>query len=231
MDESMIWLIVAAVVFVGSHVLLAGTPLRGKLAIALTESGYLGLFSVIAAVAIVWLVWAYAQASYEELWVSGPWLKTLTWIVMIPAVLFFVLGFATPNPTAVQAERLFADADVVRGVLRITRHPVMWGLGLWGIAHIMANGDLASVIFFGSLVLLALGGAANQQSRKRLLLGQSWDRFAAATSYWPFGAIVAGRNKLVWSEIGLWRLLLAIVAYIALVAFHPLVIGISPMPQ
>jgi len=227
----MIWLIVAAVVFVGSHLLLAGTPLRGKLAIALTESGYLGLFSVTAAVAIVWLAWAYAVAPYQELWASGPWLKTLTWIVMIPAVFFFVLGFATPNPTAVQAERLFAEADVVQGVLRITRHPVMWGLGLWGIAHIIANGDLASVIFFGSLVLLALGGAANQQSRKRLLLGASWDRFAAATSYWPFGAIVAGRNKLVWSEIGLWRLLLAIVAYIALVAFHQLVIGVSPMPQ
>jgi len=227
----MTWLIVAAVVFVGSHFLLAGTPLRGVLANILTEAGYLGLFSVIAAVAIVWLAWAYAEAPYQELWASGPWLKTLTWIIMIPAVFFFVLGFATPNPTAVQAERLFAEPDVVQGVLRITRHPVMWGLGLWGIAHIIANGDLASLIFFGSLTLLALGGAANLQARKRVLLGASWDRFAAVTSYWPFGAIIAGRNKVVWSEIGLWRIVLAIVAYIALVAFHPLVIGVSPMPH
>jgi uncharacterized membrane protein len=160
MSGSIVWLIVAALAFVGSHFVLSGTPLRGVLAKALTEAGYLGLFSVIAAVTIVWLAWTYAEAPYEELWASGPWLKMLTWVIMVPAVLFFVLGFATPNPTAVQAERLFAEPDVVQGILRVTRHPVMWGLGLWGIAHIVANGDLASVIFFGALASSRSGGAA-----------------------------------------------------------------------
>jgi uncharacterized membrane protein len=231
MSGSFLWLIVAALAFVGSHFILSGTPLRGVLAKALTEAGYLGLFSVIAAITIVWLAWAYAEAPYEELWYSGPWLKTLTWIIMIPAVLFFVLGFATPNPTAVQAERLFAEQDVVQGVLRVTRHPVMWGFGLWGIAHIIANGDVGSLIFFGALTLLAFGGSASQEFRKRQLLGASWDRFAAATSFVPFAAILGGRNRLVWSEIGWWRVLLAVVAYVALVGFHPLVIGVSPMPH
>jgi uncharacterized membrane protein len=231
MDGSIVWLIVAALAFVGSHFLLSSTPLRGFLAKSLTEAGYLGLFSVIAAVTLVWLAWAYANAPYQEFWYGAPWLMTVTWIVMIPAVLFTVLGFATPNPTAVQAERLFAEPDVVQGVLRITRHPVMWGLGLWGIAHMITNGDLASLIFFGSLALLAFGGAASQQARKRQLLGASWDRFASATSYVPFAAIMAGRNRLVWSEIGLWRILLAVVAYIALIGFHLPIIGVSPMPH
>ena len=231
MSGSIVMLIVAALVFVGSHIVLSGTPLRSFLARRLTESGYLGLFSVIAAVTVVWLAWAYAEAPREELWYGAPWLKILTWVVMIPAVFFFVLGFSTPNPTAVQAERLFAEADAVQGVLRITRHPVMWGLGLWGVAHMIANGDLASLIFFGSLTLLAFAGAASQQGRKRLLLDASWDKFAATTSYVPFAAILSGRNKLVWSEIGIWRPALVIVAYVALVAFHPLVIGVSPMPH
>ncbi len=231
MTGSIVWLIVAAAAFVGGHFLLSGTPLRGLLARWLTESGYLALFSVIAALTIVWLAWAYADAPYDELWYSGPWLKTLTWVVMIPAVIFFVLGFATPNPTAVQAERLISEPDAVQGVLRITRHPIMWGFGLWALAHIIANGDLASVVFFGSLALLSFGGAASQQSRKRQQFGRTWDKFEQSTSFVPFVAILAGRNRFVWSEIGLWRLLLAVIAYAALVAFHPLVIGVSPMPQ
>ena len=231
MTGSIVWLIVAAAAFVGGHILLSGTPLRALLARWLTESGYLALFSVVAAVTIVWLAWAYAEAPYQELWYGGPWLKTVTWIVMIPAVMFFVLGFTTPNPTAVQAERLITEPDAVQGVLRITRHPVMWGLGLWGIAHVISNGDLASIIFFGALILLAFGGAASQQSRKRQQLGRSWDSFEQATSYVPFVAIMSGRNKIVWSEISVWRPLLAVVAYAALIAFHPLVIGVSPMPH
>lgn len=231
MIGSMTWLIVAAIAFIGSHFVLSSTPLRGLLSRTITEAGYLGLFSGLALGTLIWFAWAYSAAPFEAVWYAGPMLKTLTWIIMIPAALFAILGFATPNPTAVQAEKLFSEPDVVVGVLRITRHPVMWGIGLWAIAHIVANGDVASLIFFGALALLAFAGAASQQARKRLQLGRSWDSFEKSTSYLPFAAIIAGRNRLVWSEIGLWRLLLAVIAYAALIAFHPLVIGVSPMPH
>ncbi len=231
MTGTMVWLIVAAIAFVGSHMLLSGTPLRGVLTRVLTEAGFIGLFSGLALATLIWLAWAYADAPYQELWIAAPWMKMVTWLIMIFAVLFAILGFATPNPTAVQAERLFSEPDTVTGILRVTRHPIFWGIGLWAIAHLISNGDLASVIFFGSLALLAFAGAASQESRKRQQLGRSWDGFEQTTSFVPFVAILAGRNKLVWNEIGLWRILLAVIAFAALVKFHELVIGVSPMPH
>lgn len=231
MTQTMLMLIVAAIAFVGSHFLLSGTPLRGVLSRSLTEAGYLGVFSGLALATMIWFVWAYSEAPYEGLWVAAPWLKTLTWIIMIPAVLFTILGFATPNPTAVQAERLFSEPDTVTGILRVTRHPIFWGIGLWAIAHFISNGDVASLIFFGALALLAYAGAASQQARKRQQLGRTWDSFEQTTSFIPFAAIIAGRNKFVWHEIGLWRVLLAVIAYVALIKFHELVIGVDPIPH
>ncbi|MEM7122166.1 MAG: NnrU family protein [Pseudomonadota bacterium] len=231
MTQTMLMLIVAAIAFVGSHFLLSGTPLRGVLSRSLTEAGYLGFFSGLALATMIWFVWAYADAPYEGLWVAGPWLKMLTWVIMIPAVLFAILGFATPNPTAVQAERLFSEPDTVTGILRVTRHPVFWGIGLWAIAHFISNGDVASLIFFGALALLAYAGAASQEARKRQQLGRTWDGFEQTTSFIPFAAIIAGRNKFVWREIGLWRVLLAVIAYVALIKFHELVIGVDPIPH
>jgi uncharacterized membrane protein len=101
----------------------------------------------------------------------------------------------------------------------------MWANGLWALSHIGPNGDLASLVFFGSLTLLALGGTVLIDRKKRLALGSNWSRLAEVTSNIPFVAIIAGRTRLRPHEIGLLRLVAGLLLYAVLLLAHPLYTG------
>ncbi len=76
----------------------------------------------------------------------------------MPLALFLLVGgVLIPNPSATGMTGVLDRLEPARGVLRITRHPVMWGVGLWAAVHLVANGDLASLLFFGGFLLTALG--------------------------------------------------------------------------
>ena len=150
---------------------------------------------------------------------------------MLALVFFVVCGNATPNPSSVGSEKVLERENAAGGIFSITRHLLLCGIALWALAHLIANGDVASLLFFASMLLLMLAGAASQEAKKRAMLGEAWDRFANQTSFFPFVAIVQGRRTLDWKGIGWWRLALSLVVYGALVALHAWVIGISPIPQ
>ena len=120
------------------------------------------------------------------------------------------------------------DGAAARGVLRITRHPVMWGIALWALSHIAARGDAAAAVFFGSMLVLALSGTVLIDRRKRAALGEDWVRFARVTSNVPFLAVLSGRNRLNLAEIGWGRPLLAIVLYGVTWWLHASLFGARP---
>jgi uncharacterized membrane protein len=101
----------------------------------------------------------------------------------------------------------------------------MWAIGLWALAHLPANGDLASLLFFGSLAALALGGTVAIDRKKRLALGTNWGRLAEVTSNVPFLALLAGRTGLRLGEIGFLRLVAGVLLYAVLLLAHPLYTG------
>ena len=108
----------------------------------------------------------------------------------------------------------------------MTRHPVMWALGLWGLAHLAANGDLASTWFFGVVAALALGGTVLIDRKKRLALGSHWQRLAALSSNIPFAALATGRTRLRWRDVGVLRPLAALLLYAVLFLGHPIFTGV-----
>jgi uncharacterized membrane protein len=116
--------------------------------------------------------------------------------------------------------KLTQGPGAVRGMVRITRHPFLWAVALWALVHLIINGELAALILFGALLVLALGGTAAIDAKRGRAFGAQWAQFAAVTSNIPFAAIAAGRNQLLPAlrEIGLWRPLAAIVVYV--VAFY-----------
>jgi uncharacterized membrane protein len=126
----------------------------------------------------------------------------------------------------VGADRLLQSEDPARGMIRITRHPIMWGIMLWALAHIAARGDVKSLVFFGAFLLVAAFGTLSLDQRKRA--DPNWPRFAAASSHLPFVAIAQGRNRLVWREIGWTRPLVAIVLFFVLLVLHPWLFGARP---
>jgi uncharacterized membrane protein len=219
-------LVLACAAFLATH-FVSSTTLRARIIAAAGEKAYLGLYSVVAAAALGWMIYAYYRAPYAGLWYV-PWLRYAPLAIMPFALVLIVCGLSTRNPTMVGQERLLESGDAARGILRVTRHPLMWGVALWAASHVLARGDAAAALFFGTFLALALGGTALSDRRKARTLGERWRRFASGTSHVPFAAVAAGRNCFAPAEIGWAGPALGIAFYIALFFLHPVIFGARP---
>ncbi len=212
----------ATAAFLATH-FIPSTPLRGVLVKALGQKAYTGLYTLISFAMIGWMVWAYNRAPLEPLWIGLRWLPA---VVMPFAFVLLACGVLARNPTIVGAEKLLKFAEPARGIIRVTRHPVMWSFILWSLAHLLARGELGACVFFGSFLVLAALGAQLMDERKARTLGEDWQRFAAVTSYFPFLAILQGRNKFSAAEIGWRNPAIGLALYALFFWFHPTLFGI-----
>jgi uncharacterized membrane protein len=222
-------LLLAAVFFAGIHLGVAGTRLRDRAIAGLGRGGYTAAFSLASVAGLVWLVVAYIRAPYIAFWGVLEWWKPIAIVLMLPAALLVVIGLATPNPTSAGQEGRVAEPP--QGIVRVTRHPFLTGVGLWAMVHLIGNGDAASLVFFATWAVVAVAGTVSIDAKRRRLLGAAaWEPFAAQTSIVPFAAIAAGRNRFNPGEIGAWRWCAALVVYALLLGGHAPVIGVSPFP-
>jgi uncharacterized membrane protein len=223
----MIELLMAAALLLATHYGISSTPLRGWLIARVGERPYLALYSLVALGALIWLISAWRRAPYIELWTAPAWSAWLPLVVMPFALLLLVCGVSTMNPTAVGSPDTLEQAEPARGILRATRHPFMWGVALWALTHIVANGDAAAMVLFGTFAVLALLGTLLIDHKFALRRGEQWQRFAAVSSNLPFAAILAGRQHLAYAEIGWLRVGIAVALYVVLLALHPWLFGLS----
>lgn len=223
----------AAAFFVLLHLLVSGTRLRRMITGTIGEGPYMGLFALASLAGLVWLGFAYAHArggaDDRTFWTITPMTRHIALGLVLIGFLLLVPGLLTRNPTSVRQESAVKDPDAVQGMLRITRHPFLWGVAFWAAAHLLVNGDAASLVLFGSLLLLALAGPPSIDAKRARRLGLQWEAFKARTSSIPFAAIVQGRQSLKLGEIGWWRLLLALVLYGVVIWAHPYLFGVSPI--
>ena len=218
----MLQLILASIVFLATHY-IASTPLRDTL-FAVMGRAYLAMYVLIAFATLGWMIHAFYHAPYMNLWYAVS-LRSVPLVVMPFALILLVCGVSTPNPTAVGQEKHLKSAATARGILRITRHPMMWSFALWSLSHMIARGDAASLIFFGTFGVLALSGTWLIDRRKARANPEAWKQFTAVTSNLPFGAIAAGRNQFRPGELGAWKIVVALVIYAVLVKFHHTLFG------
>lgn len=228
-------LIAAAAFFVLIHLAVSGTRIRDGLVARLGAGPYMGLFSLASVAGLVWLGFAFGEGRASD-WNAAYWTLTpatgaLQLVLQLLALLLIFPGLTTPNPTSVRQEGALERPDVVKGMLRITRHPFLWGVALWALGHLLVNGERASLVLFGSMLLLAVFGTASIDAKRKRALGPKWDAFAAQTSNVPFGAILSGRQKLSLGEIGWWRILVAIVLWAVLAWAHPMLFGVAALPS
>jgi len=221
-------LLLAAIFFAGIHLGVAGTTIRDRAIAALGQSGYRVAFSIATVVGLTWLVMAHNRAPYVVTWGMLEWWKPFAIILMLPASLLVVIGLTTPNPTAVAQENRLAQPP--QGIVRVTRHPFLTGVGLWALVHLIGDGDVASLVFFAVWAVVALAGTVSIDRKRRRLLDGAWEPFAAQTSIVPFAAIAAGRNRFRPGEIGAWRWGAAIIVYVLMLVGHADVVGVSPFP-
>jgi len=225
----MLTLVLAAATFFALHRLVSGGPLRAPVVAVVGEKLYGAAFGL-ASIACLTALWAGFRSTE-----GGPWGAAL-WSAPAPAVLLqiplqlltvllVVCGLSTRNPTISGMGHAAGDAEVVRGALRITRHPFLWGVALFSLGHLAVAPSPAGLVFFGTLAGLALSGTHSIDAKRRRALGPEWDWFAAETSNLPFLKIMGGRQRLRLAEIGPWRLGVGIALWGLLILAHPAMTG------
>jgi uncharacterized membrane protein len=184
-------MILGLVLFFGVHVLTTQRDLRGKLIAMVGEGFYKVAYALVSVVGLVLIVWGFADyraTGWVDVWFPPKSFRHITAALMLPAVILVV-------------------ASYIRGRIFTTlKHPMLAGVKLWAAAHLLANGDLGSIILFGSFLAWAVFD--------RISLKRRADPGAPPI---PVGG--AG-NDLIAVAVG-------VVAYLALAfVFHPVVIGV-----
>jgi uncharacterized membrane protein len=221
-------LVLAALVWIATHSGLAGTGLRGVLVRRFGEARFRAAYSLLSLGTIAFLIIAYAHAPVIPAWFIPRGLHDFLLLIMLAAFVLFASAMTTRNPTAVGGERM--PPNPVRGMQRITRHPMLWSFALWAAAHMIALGTEDGFLFFGAFLVAAIRGMRSIDAKLTNGNPALWAELSRTTSILPFGAIIAGRNRFVASEIGWIAPLAALVVWVLFLAFlHRWLFGISPL--
>lgn len=176
-----------AILFVGTHFLLSH-PLREPLVRAVGEGPFRGIYSLVAALTFLPMIYFYWKIGREpQLWAAGDGLWLFASLLMWLGSILFVGSFVR-NPAFPGAP---GPKGAPAGVFRITRHPMMWGFAIWAIVHMTVVGTTKAVVLDSAILLLALVGAAAQDSKKQNLMGERWHEWRAQTAFVPFARGVA----------------------------------------
>jgi len=220
---SIFLLFLAAAFWVGWHVGVAGTALRGRIVGLIGEIGFMIGFSIGSVASIMLLVMAWQAAPVWFLWSAPRELRWVLALVMLPAFILFIASVTQPNPTSA-GQKLAAGGP--RGITRVTRHPMLWSFALWAGVHVVANGDVASLIFFGAFLATCLLGMPSIDAKLAKRDPEMWARLAPTTSILPFGAVFSGRGRVDFAEIGPRPLVLGTVLWVGLLVAHPIAFGV-----
>jgi uncharacterized membrane protein len=131
-------LVAGLIIFLGVHLLPTFSRLRNRLVEKFGENRYKLFYSLVAAVGLIVIIIGMSYRDFVYLWNPPAWGRYVTIVLMLPAVLFLVASDAPSN------------------IKRFFRHPMLIGIALWACAHLFANGDLVSLLLFGSFGSFAL---------------------------------------------------------------------------
>jgi uncharacterized membrane protein len=184
-------MILGLLLFLGAHTLTTQRELRARFVVSMGDSGYKLGYSLVSLLGLVLIVWGFAHyraTGWIDVWYPPKAMRHLTEALMLPAVILVVAAY-------------------IRGrIYTKLKHPMLAGIKLWALAHLLANGDLGSIILFGAFLGWAVFDRISLKHR--------------ADAGGPPIPVGGTSNDLIAIAVG-------IVAYLALgFAFHPVVIGV-----
>lgn len=184
-------MVVGLVLFLGIHLLTTMRERRAAMIARLGEGGYKALYSVVSLIGLILIGWGYAtyrSTGWIDVWYPPTGLRHLALALMLPAIILVVAAY-------------------LRGhIYRVVKHPMLAGVKLWAAVHLLANGDLGSMILFGSFLAWAVVDRISLKHRSD-----------AGAPPIPVGGV---GNDVLAVGVG-------VIAYLALgFVFHPVVIGV-----
>jgi uncharacterized membrane protein len=142
----MVFLLIGIVVFFGIHV-VSSTKLKANLVSKLGDNGYKGMFSIVSFIGLILMIVGKASSEFQFVWAAFPQFSSITLPIMWVSFI------------------LLPAAHMKGNIKRFTRHPMLWGILLWSSAHLLVNGDLASMVLFGSFWIYAIYAMVSQTQR------------------------------------------------------------------
>lgn len=193
-------LLLAAISFVGTHFLLSH-PLRRPLINRVGEKGFSAIYVIVAFLTLGLTIWVYHRIGREApIWGQADPLWIVASLLMWFASILFVGSFqGNPSFPRQPGSKPVVTIPAPSGVFSITRHPMMWSFAIWAIVHAAVVATPKAFILDAAILLLALGGSALQEGKKRDQLGEAWHDWSLKTAFTPFtrGAAYPGTIALL----------------------------------
>jgi uncharacterized membrane protein len=188
-------LILGLILFLGVHsVRIFAEGWRGQFIAQRGEGAWKGLYSVLSIVGFGLILWGYGMAREQPmaLWAPQLWARHLAALLMLFAFILLAAAYVPKN-----------------GIKSWVHHPMVLGVKVWALAHLLANHTLADLLLFGSFLVWAVLDfrAARQRDRAGNV------RYPAGTLGGTLGAVVAG--IVVWAVFAFWA--------------HAVLFGVAPM--
>ncbi|MGD8440719.1 MAG: NnrU family protein [Holophagae bacterium] len=216
-------IVIFSTLFVVTHLGLSHGTIRENLVAKLGLWPFRGVYSVVSFLTLgpAAVIWWQNRHLGPVLWDLGPWVERgIALVLMLIAIELLVLMLGDPSPAS-----MIPGNNEPRGILRVTRHPMNMGLAGFGLAHILANGAVGDIAFFGSFLVLGAVGPFHLDARLKRTRGETFVEFCRQTSVIPFVAIARGRTTFRADEISFPLFVIGIVIYIALVVYHGRLFG------
>jgi uncharacterized membrane protein len=187
-------LIAAIVVFFAIHLVPTMTELRDRLIERLGQTGYRAAFAILSTASLILLIFAFAKAPAVTVWSPPDWTRWIAIVLMLPAFIFLVAAYVPGK------------------IMEKLKHPFLVAIKTWALAHLIANGDLASMILFGSFLAYAV-----------------YDRISLKAGRKPT-SLIGTQGPARPINDGVAVALGTVLYLVTLFWLHRLVIGVSPIP-
>jgi hypothetical protein len=188
-------LILGLLVFLATHVFVSMREARAAALAQLGTIGYRAAFSVVSIAGLALIVWGYGEyraTGWIDIWSPPPFTRHITVLLMLFAAIFLVAVFF---PSHIKAK---------------LKYPALVSVKTWAVAHLIANGDLGSILMFGTFLGWAVFARIAAKRRTDEIM-------PVAPAGWTNDIIVV---------------LLGVVVYLALgFVFHPIFIGVPVFGQ
>jgi uncharacterized membrane protein len=192
----MLVMVIGLIVFFAIHSVPANAELRGGLVARFGDTGYKAIFSILSLIGLVLIVLGFAKLQMHpgknpQLWVPPMWCRHVALALMLPAMIALVAAYV---PSRIHS---------------VLKHPMLVAIKIWALAHLLANGDLAALVLFGSFLAFAVYDRISVKRRGAL------GPLGAATGPWINDVIVLVLGTGLYLVVLLWA--------------HKLLIGVSPL--
>lgn len=213
--------------FVALHSIPAVPSIKERIISWIGRLAYFLTYSAVSTAVLAWLIYEALNTEYVELWAPAAW-QIETAFVLAPLGLFLVItGLISANPFSITLRHGASDQGAI---VNITRHPVLLGFFFWAVGHMLANGDLRSLILFGGFAVFSLSGIAMAERRAKKRLKSQWSAISRGTTVFPFYGIVTGQRRFrLDRSIFVGFVAAAVISLWLLLGGHGAVIGVDPI--